>query len=131
MSKASARPQSVPASSARKLSTPSPEMLRAVFAIMREMGLLSQKERLWGPTYHSRSIAAAGKKPAAPTQSQLDAVFALTRELGWKMLNDQEVRLIETLRSTTYKGRNHVYETAEAMRRYRPWIDDSVYNTEE
>lgn len=121
MSNASARP-----------STPSAEMLQAVFAIMREMGLLSQKEHLWGPTYKPRGPATPSvKKPAAPTQAQLDAVFALTRELGWKMLNPQEAQLIETLRRTTYKGRNHVYETAEAMRRYRPWIDGSVYNTEE
>lgn len=66
------------------------------------------------------------KKTAAPSKTMVREVFALGRKLGWTFLNDQEKRLIERLRNTTYHGRNLVVETADAMQRAHPWRWDSL-----
>lgn len=68
------------------------------------------------------------KKSAAPSKSMVQEVFVLAQKLGWTNLNDQEQRLIEKLRNTTYHGRNLVVETADAMQRAHPWRWDSRGN---
>lgn len=65
------------------------------------------------------------KAKKAPSKAMVQEVFALAKELGWTNLNDQELRLIKTLRNTTYHGRNLVVETASAMQRAYPWRWDS------
>lgn len=65
------------------------------------------------------------KAKNAPSKAMVQEVFALAKELGWENLNDQELRLIKTLRNTTYHGRNLVVETADAMQRAHPWRWDS------
>lgn len=65
------------------------------------------------------------KAKKAPSKAMVLEVFALAKELGWTSLNDQELRLIKTLRHTTYHGRNLVVETAAAMQRAHPWRWDS------
>ena len=65
------------------------------------------------------------KAKKSPSKAMVQEVFALAKEFGWTHLNDQELRLIKTLRNTTYHGRNLVVETALAMQRAHPWRWDS------
>lgn len=65
------------------------------------------------------------KAKKKPSQETVREVFALAKEFGWTHLNAQELRLIKTLRNTTYHGRNLVVETADAMQRAHPWRWDS------
>lgn len=69
------------------------------------------------------------RKSKRPTKAQIDEVHALARKLGWSHLNDSEKTLIETLRWTTWHGRNVVAQFACFMRAQHPWIDGSPLNT--
>lgn len=72
------------------------------------------------------------KKKAAPSKTMVQEVFALAEKMGWTHLNDQEKRLIQLLRYTTYHGRNLVVATAEAANIAHPWRhgDSSGANTD-
>ena len=62
--------------------------------------------------------------------SPINQVYALAKELGWTNLNDDEKRLIKTLRHTTWHGRALVMEIASSVRTQHPWTDDgSPLNT--
>ncbi len=80
--------------------------------------------------FHLRVIrvfldASAPPAPAAPA-----ALPGARPQPGFVFLNAQEQRLIELLRFTTYAGREIVQQTAEAMRRQRPWVDGQlIHNT--
>ena len=124
-----AHAQTTPAKGDKQPAFPTPDELRAFFFLLRDVG--------WKPgTAHPLGPPANTPPPKGtklPTKAQVEAVFALAREMGWRNLNGNEQQLIENLRLTTYKDRNHVYETAAAMRRHRPWVfgGDSAHNTEE
>lgn len=51
------------------------------------------------------------------------AFYEKAREMGFFSLNQQEKKLIDLLRYTTYHGRNIVIDTAVSMRRTHPWRD--------
>lgn len=65
------------------------------------------------------------KAKKKPSQETVREVFALAKEFGWTHLNAQELRLIKTLRETTWHGRDLVSEIATAMQRAHPWLWDS------
>lgn len=63
------------------------------------------------------------KSKKSPSKPMVQEVFALAREMGWTHLNEQEKKLIDLLRFTTYEGRNIVIHTASAIRAAHPWRD--------
>lgn len=72
---------------------------------------------------------SAKRKGEQPTKTQIKEVHALARRLGWSHLNDREKTLIDTLRWTTWHGRNLVAQFAVLIRSQHPWIDGSPFNT--
>lgn len=110
---------------------PSPEMLRAVFDTLRQLGWQTGNEAVGIDHRCPMPSAPDGKKLKPPTTTQLQAIFALARELGWMNLNDDEKGLVLKLRRTTYHGRKVVHEVAKAISRDFPWVDGSPYNTKE
>ncbi len=108
---------------------PTPAELRAFFFLLRDLGW---KPFDANPSRWPRPSAAPPRGTKLPTKAQMDSVFAFALEMGWINLNPDEKALIQNLRLTTYKGRNHVYETAAAMRRHCPWVfsGDISHNTE-
>lgn len=113
----------------RTPAVPTPEMIQAMFATLRQIGWNSGKDMERGQV--PCVAATEGKKQAIPTRAQVEAVFALARELGWMNLNDDEKALIIRLRRTTYHGRKVVSEVASAIARDFPWRHGSPYNTTE
>lgn len=107
---------------------PTPAELRAFFFLLRDLG--------WKPCDAHPRQPPDNPPPRGtklPTRAQMEALSAFALEMGWMAVNPNELALIKNLRQTTYKGRNHVYETAAAMRRHRPWLwgGDVSQNTEE
>ncbi|MDD5175734.1 MAG: hypothetical protein PHQ05_04855 [Sterolibacterium sp.] len=106
--------------------TPTPEMLQAVFATLRELG--------WRPDTEPKRCPPPlppGKKPPAPTKTQIEAVFALARELGWTNLSPWFMDLVVAVRRTDERGRDIIMRTAKAIARDYPWRDGVPYNMQE
>ena len=66
--------------------------------------------------------ASLSKKECAATNTT--EAFRIARQCGFMALNDNERALIETLRWTTWHGRDMVYEFAIVAQRLNPWTDD-------
>lgn len=80
--------------------------------------------------FHLRVIRVFLDTSAPPAPAAPAALPSARPQPGFVFLNAQEQRLIELLRFTTYAGREVVQQTAEAMRRQRPWVDgDVLHNT--
>lgn len=63
------------------------------------------------------------KKSTKPSKTMVREAHELAVLMGWRMLNKQEIALIELLRRTTYHGRNIVMDLAITTRRTHPWVD--------
>lgn len=111
----------------RTQDVPTPEMLRAFFFLLRDLG--------WQPgTSHPLPPPCNDPPPKGtklPSKDQVEAVRTWAREMGWMNVNTEEQRLLLRLRRTNYHGRKIVHEVANAIARDFQWIDGSPNNTKE
>lgn len=113
---------------AQKIAPATPEMIEAVFAVLHLQGWRPRHSSPW--TVLPKPVLRGKVKP--PTRAQVAAAWELASQLGWTPLNEQEKRMIVTLRRATYRGRNIAADLVSTIARTYPWIDgDMTHNTEE
>ena len=103
-----------------------PEMIEAVFAVLHLEG--------WQPKHQSpwSKLPTPKLKPKVkpPTRAQIIAAWELAGQMGWTPLNENEKKMILTLRRATYKGRNIASDLVTTIARTYPWVDGDPRNTE-